>query len=130
MASEWGGVDFLNSSEEWDGDIVTNPPYKYAKEFVEKALDIIPPGRKVFMFLKIQFLEGQARQKLFETMQLKTVYVCTKRVLCAVNGDFKDGMSSAVCYAWFEWEKGYFGNPQIKWINKQKDNSDKQITLF
>ena len=49
----------------WHGDIVTNPPYKYAKEFVEHALKIIEPGHKVAMFLKLQFLEGQARRKLF-----------------------------------------------------------------
>lgn len=41
----------------WDGDILTNPPYKYAKEFIEHAMTIIPDGRKVFMFLKLQFLE-------------------------------------------------------------------------
>lgn len=37
----------------WDGDILTNPPYKYAKEFIEHAMTIIPDGRKVFMFLKL-----------------------------------------------------------------------------
>ena len=36
-----GNVDFLKSiSNEWHGDILTNPPYKYAKEFVEKALEV------------------------------------------------------------------------------------------
>ncbi len=25
--------------------------------------------------------------------------------------------SSAVCYAWFVWEKGYTGLPQVDWIN-------------
>ncbi len=36
-------------------DIITNPPYKYAKEFVEHALDIVDDGRKVAMFLKLTF---------------------------------------------------------------------------
>jgi hypothetical protein len=48
-------------------DIITNPPYKYAREFVEHALELIPIGNKVAMFLKIQFLEGKARRKLFDT---------------------------------------------------------------
>lgn len=26
--------------------------------------------------------------------------------------------SSAACYAWFIWEKGYAGKPEIVWINK------------
>lgn len=65
----YGGVaNFLSADNtEWHGDIVTNPPYKYAKEFVEKALQIIPIGHKVAMFLKLTFLEGKARRELFET---------------------------------------------------------------
>jgi len=46
-----------------DFDIVTNPPYKYAKEFVLKALDLVDDGHKVCMFLKLTFLEGKARYK-------------------------------------------------------------------
>ena len=52
------GVDFLAQTEMFDGDILTNPPYKYAMEFVLKALELIPDGHKVFMFLKVTFLEG------------------------------------------------------------------------
>ena len=61
-----GGVDFLKWDMPFDGDIITNPPYKYAKQFVEHALSLIPDGRKVVMFLKVQFLEGQARRKMFD----------------------------------------------------------------
>lgn len=59
-------ADFLAIDNlEWNGNIVTNPPYKYAQEFVEKALQIIPEGKKVCMFLKLTFLEGKARKLLF-----------------------------------------------------------------
>ena len=37
-------------------DIITNPPYKFTKEFVEHALELSPEGTKIAMFLKIQFL--------------------------------------------------------------------------
>ena len=65
------GAEFVNFLDiydygYYDGDIVTNPPYKYAKEFVEQAIRYISEGNKVCMFLKIQFLEGKARKKLFE----------------------------------------------------------------
>ena len=99
-----GGVDFLKCREHFDGDIITNPPYKYAREFVEYALELIPIGNKVFMFLKLQFLEGKARRSLFNTGQLKTLYVSSSRILCAKNGDFesmKQGGGSAVAYAWY-----------------------------
>lgn len=61
-----GGVNFLQLSDEWEGDIITNPPYKYAKEFVEKSLELINDGAQVAMFLKLTFLEGQKRRKLFD----------------------------------------------------------------
>jgi hypothetical protein len=51
----------------WNGNIVTNPPYKYAQQFVEKALSIIPERKKVAMFLKLTFLEGKARRDLFRS---------------------------------------------------------------
>ena len=59
--------DFLNQDcEPFNGDIVTNPPYKYAVQFVERALQLVNNGRKVAMFLKLQFLEGKSRRKLFD----------------------------------------------------------------
>lgn len=98
-------------------DIITNPPYKYAREFVEKALELSQDGDKIAMFLKLQFLEGQARRELFKQHPPKTVYVSSGRLKCAPNGDFDKVQSSAVAYAWFVWEKGYTGRPKIKWIN-------------
>ena len=115
-----GGVDFLKCSNIFDGDIVTNPPYKFAKQFVEKALDIITDGHKVCMFLKVQFLEGKARKLLFEKYPPKTVYVSSSRLLCAKNGDFermKASGGSAAAYAWYVWEKGYCGDTIVKWFN-------------
>lgn len=113
--------NFLETNDEnFYGDILTNPPYKYAKEFVLKALDIVKPGAKVYMFLKLTFLEGKARYKeLFSKYPPKCVYVFSERVMCAKNGDFedvKDGGGSAVAYAWFVWEKGYNGETVVRWI--------------
>lgn len=113
-------IDFLTYSGIWNGDIITNPPYKYAQEFIEKSLEIIPKGNKVAMFLKIQFLEGKKRKKLFQKYPPKVIYVSSSRLLCAKNGEFEkmiQGGGSAVAYAWFVWEKGYKGDPVIKWIN-------------
>lgn len=113
-------IDFLTATDNDLYDIITNPPYKFAKEFVEHALDISPNGTKIAMFLKLQFLEGKARRELFEKSPPKTIYVASGRLLCAKNGEFdkmRQGGGSAVAYAWFVWEKGFFGAPIIKWIN-------------
>ena len=108
-------LDFLTCDTLFNGDIITNPPYKYAKEFVEKSLELIPTGNKVAMFLKLIFLESQSRRSLFKQYPPKVIYVASKRLHCGKNGVFtNDGM---VCYAWFVWEKGFTGDPIIKWIN-------------
>ena len=112
-----GGIDFLKDYNEWDGDIVTNPPYKIAKEFVEHALDIIPDGRYVVMFLKIQFLESKGRKQFFLDNPPLKILVSSSRINCAKNGDFHKYKSSAVCYAWYIWQKGYEGSTTIEWIN-------------
>lgn len=113
------GIDFLKDNRPWSGDILTNPPYKYALEFIEHALELISEGHKVYMLLKLQFLEGKSRRKLFDKGQLKTVYIFSSRLLCAKNGDFESAKAiggSAVAYAWYEFEKGYKGRPTIRWI--------------
>lgn len=99
-------------------DIITNPPYKYAREFVEHALKVSADGTKITRFLKLQFLEGKARRELFDRCPPQTVYVSSGRLRCAMNGDFeKYAKSNAVCYAWFIWKKGHYGPTQIKWFN-------------
>lgn len=115
-----GGIDFLRQTSPWQGDILTNPPYKYAKEFVLQALKLIQHERKVYMFLKLTFLEGIARHRdLFSKYPPKTIYVFSQRILCAKNGQFeemKKAGGSAVAYAWYVWEKGFDGKPVVRWI--------------
>ncbi len=99
-------------------DIITNPPYKYGKEIVEFFMDRLEEGAKLAMFLKLQFLEGKARKKLFAKYPPKTIYVSSSRLGCAKNGEFDVyGTSGAVCYCWYIWEKGFEGTPEIKWFN-------------
>ena len=58
-------LDFLKADTMPEGCecIITNPPYKYATEFVRHALDLLPEGGWCIMFLKTTFLEGQKRWK-------------------------------------------------------------------
>lgn len=108
--------DFLYLRTTGEQDILTNPPYKYAKEFVEHSLEILKDGYYCIMFLKIQFLEGQERRKLFDKYPPKYVYVNSARQTCYINGDMSKKMSSATCYCWFMWEKGFTGEPIIRWV--------------
>lgn len=113
-------IDFLNDAPPSKGgyDIVTNPPYKYAQEFVERALRLLSDGHKCAFLLRLQFLEGIKRRKLFDANPPKTVYVFSKRVQCCINGEFEKykGVGSAIAYAWFVWQKGYKGDTVVKWL--------------
>ena len=113
-----GGVDFLQTHETHNGDIITNPPYKYGQQFVEHALELIPEGNRVVMFLKLTFLESQNRRELFKRYPPEYIYVSSSRLYCALGGDF-DGFknSSAVAYGWFIWRKGFTGEPRVRWFN-------------
>lgn len=113
----FGTVKDFFTVEKFDGNIITNPPYKIALDFVKHSLEIIPDGNKVAMFLKIQFLESKSRRIFFDEFPPKKIYVASSRLICAMNGEFDKYKSSAACYAWFIWEKGYTGKPEIDWIN-------------
>lgn len=96
-------------------DIITNPPYSHAIEFVEKALALSTRGTHVIMFLRLLFLEGQKRfERIFSVNPPKYIYVYSKRQVCSTTDDFTE--PSATCYAWFVWEKGFSGCPMLKWI--------------
>ena len=111
-------LDFLMSGDKvHEYDIVTNPPYKYAREFVEHAISLIDTGHFVVMLLKLTFLEGQARYHMFAKHPPKWVIVHSSRVQVALGGDPKMfDKSSAAAYAWFVWQKGYKDAPRVGWI--------------
>ena len=118
-------VDFLSTDCKWDGDILTNPPFKYAADFIEHAMDCIPNDRLAVFFLKVQFLETSKMAALFKRCGLKYVIVNSERVCCAKNGQFNKyfqlGQHGAYrggtqLYCWFVFQKGYAGSPTLKWI--------------
>lgn len=114
------GIDFLQCNEKHNGDIITNPPYKYAQQFVEQALEIIPDGNRVAMFLKLTFLESKNRREMFERYPPEYIYVSSSRLQCAKGGDFetyKQSGGTAVAYGWFIWRKGFTGEPRVRWFN-------------
>ena len=114
-----GGINFLEHTyDRTFTNVITNPPFKYMREFVEKSLEISTD--KVIMFGKIQFLEGQRRKEFLENSPLKYVYVFSERQNPMRNGSSVDEngkkWSSTMCFAWYVWEKGYEGEPIVRWL--------------
>lgn len=107
------GVDFLKETRITD-NIITNPPYKYAQQFVEQSLKLA--DKKVAMFLRLNFLESQGRYRLFKSSPLKTIYVfCKRQALSPPNVIVTSG--GTIAYAWYVWDKSYKGSPLVDWIN-------------
>lgn len=112
-------LDFLNSNIEFNGDIITNPPFKYTTEFILKALDSVPVEHKVAMFLKINYLSGKKRYKeIYSKYPPYRVYVFSGRVACSKNNKPEGFKGGAMDYVWMIWEKGKQGPTHLKWINE------------
>lgn len=120
------GVNFIKTNRKVD-NIITNPPYKCAKEFIEHALECA--DKKVAMLLKLVFLEGIDRYTMFKNTPLKTVYVFCKRQNITIRGK-KMKNSSMIAYAWFIWDKSYVGKPTIEWIYENGVEIHKQLTTI
>ena len=108
--------DFLSDIKfEQMDNIVTNPPFNLALEFVNCSKKYAT--KKIAMFLKTAFLEGSKRHDMFQDTDfaLKTVYQFSKRVNFGIYaGTHKNG--GMIPFAWFVWEKGYKGKPSVEWI--------------
>jgi hypothetical protein len=107
------GHDFLTSPYRAD-NVVMNPPFSMAQEFVE--LSLARTTGKVAMLGKLVFLEGQKRKPFFAATPLARVYVFSKRVNFYRGGEKGSYSTSTMCFAWFVWEHGYEGEPVVRWL--------------
>ena len=57
------GIDFLKCTQLPNNCniILTNPPFKYATEFAQKALELLPTGGYYIAFMNISYITGQKR---------------------------------------------------------------------
>jgi hypothetical protein len=95
--------------------IVTNPPYQIANEFTEHALDLAP---KVYLLLRLAFLESVRRTEILEHRGLRAVHVFRKRLpMMHRAGWTGPHASSATAYAWFSFDCAHRGLPTINRIS-------------
>ena len=110
-------IDFLSTDTKFEGDIITNPPFKHCTEFILKSLEVIPMGNKVAMFLKLNYLSGKRRyNEIYSKFPPYRVYVFSGRRACSKNNKPEGFKNGAMDYMWCIWEKGKVGPTEIKWI--------------
>ena len=108
-------LNFLESEEEWDGDIIFNPPFNLLDDFILKGIKLLQPGHKLAVFCRTLSLEGLNRYKnIYSITPPARVYIFANRQVCSKNDDFTCG--SAVSYCFMIWEKSFNGDTVIKWI--------------
>lgn len=107
------GYNFFEHKDKVD-NVITNPPFSLAHKFIEHALSI--SRRKVAFLLRLSFLEGQKRFKLYQDIPPSTVYVFSNRLpFQDADGNWSSS-GGQFCHAWFIWDHGYSGPTCIKWL--------------
>jgi hypothetical protein len=106
------GLDFmLQDRLPYDGieAIVQNPPFGRANDFVRKSLELCP---RVYMLLRLQFLEGQRRTDILD--QLERVHVFSNR-LPMLHRDGWQGpkATNTQAFAWFCFYRYHIGPTQL-----------------
>lgn len=104
----------LDSHSKFDGDIVTNPPFKFASEFIKTGLDRLESGALMCYLLPLRYLETKERYYLFKAHPPKYVYTYSYRINIGKKGIFDGG--NAMAYCWIVWEKDSNTEPIIRLI--------------
>jgi hypothetical protein len=118
--THFAGYDFLAETELPDGveGIVTNPPFKWAEEFVAHALNLCP---LVIMLLRLAFLESERRRRILEGRGLARVHVFRKRLPMMHRDDWTGRKAnSGMAFAWFVWDRNYNGPTVIDRISWER----------
>ena len=110
--------DFLIKpyDRDWIVDwIITNPPFRLAEQFIDRALDIANVG--VAMLVRTQFLEGIGRHKrLFTERAPHIIAQFAERVPMAKGRCLKTTVT-ATAYCWLVWRgSNAVGETKFIWI--------------
>ncbi len=115
------GIDFLMESTAPSGVdcILTNPPFKLAEEFVAKAIELCP---RVFMLLRLAFLESERRSPILDSGHLCRVHVFRKRLPMMHRAGWEGRKAnSGMAFAWFTFLRGYHGPIELRRVSWERE---------
>lgn len=106
---------------------ITNPPFRLAEHFIERALRTSRVGAAVIV--RTAFLEGVGRhQRLFGPTPPAAVLQFTERVVMH-RGKLAPGGSTATAYCWIVWSTRTLpqaGRTEIHWIAPCRRNLERE----
>ena len=108
--------DFLQCSYPADSYdwVITNPPFRLAEDFVQRALPIARRG--VAMLVRTVFIESVGRYNRVFTVNPPTAVAQFVERVPMVKGRVDRKASTATGYAWIVWEKTADNPPQLVWV--------------
>jgi len=108
--------DFLTypyeaKSHDW---VITNPPFRLAEEFIERALVVARKG--VAILARTVFLESVGRYENIFSEQPPSIFAQFSERVPMVKGRVDPKASTATGYAWFIWRMNDAGAPRLAWV--------------
>jgi hypothetical protein len=95
--------------------VITNPPFKLAQEFIERAMTVAKSG--VAILARTVFLESVGRYEALFKNNPPTYFAQFTERVPMVKGRVDRKASTATGYAWFVWKKELRQNhSQLVWI--------------
>lgn len=106
-------MDWAKAQPDW---IISNPPFRLAEQFIERAESIKPRGGFAFL-VRTSFIEGVGRyENLFSRNPPQIVAQFAERVPM-VKGRYDPLASTATSYTWLVWAKGRgINDTRLVWI--------------
>lgn len=101
-------------------NIISNPPFRFAMAFVGHALNLAT--FKVALLLPAGWVQADERSRWLSRTPLRRIWLLTPRPsmppgTTIVNGEGPRG-NGTTDYAYFVWEQGYGGRPEIGWLRR------------
>lgn len=96
-------------------NIVTNPPYTLAADFVLHALEHC--AGKVAVFVRFTFAESQDRyDRLFGIRPPSRIYIHVNRIHCPPGDIEVERKGGSILYCWYVWDPTHVGETITRWL--------------
>lgn len=111
-----GGRDFFTDQGPYE-NLIFNPPYKIAEQFIVHALNVT--SRKVAALVNLKFLSSQGRRdRLFSAHPPARVWILSRRPSMPPGGSGIQAKGGTADYCWIIWNKrgSPIERPMIGWL--------------